>query len=145
MPLALLAAVALSACGVKQEAVVASPPVRPFTVALDRSPNATDAGLVAAISDGAFRAGGLEVALRPSATADEPVRLLSEGKVDAAILSEPEVLLARDHGTALVSIAALVQAPLQSVIALPRGRVASVADLAGKRVGTGGGEATKHC
>jgi putative hydroxymethylpyrimidine transport system substrate-binding protein len=143
VPIALLAAVALSACGVKQEAVVANPPARPFTVALDRSPNATDAALVAALSDGAFRGAGLSVQLRPPAAPGEPLRLLSEGKVDAAILSEPELLLARDHGTALVSIAALVQAPLQSVIALPRGRVASVADLAGKRVGTDGGESSE--
>jgi putative hydroxymethylpyrimidine transport system substrate-binding protein len=76
------------------------------------------------------------VQLRTPAAASEPLRLLSEGKADMAILPEPEVLLARDHGTPVVSIAALVQQPLAAVIALPRGRVASVADLAGKLVGT---------
>jgi putative hydroxymethylpyrimidine transport system substrate-binding protein len=143
LPLALLAAVALSACGVKQEAIVGNPPTRPFNVALDRSPNATDAALVTALSDGAFRAGGLAVALRPPAAAGESLRLLSQGKVDAAILSEPELLLARDHGIALVSIAALVQTPLASVIALPRSGVTSIAALAGKRVGTDGDDSTE--
>jgi putative hydroxymethylpyrimidine transport system substrate-binding protein len=137
---ALLAAAALGACGVKQEAVVANPPAKPFTVVLDRAPNATDAALYVASADGAFRAGGLAVALRAPAAPGEPLRLLSEGKADIAIVSEPELLLARDHGTALVAIAALVQEPLASVIALPRGHVASVADLAGKRVGSDGEE-----
>ena len=55
-----------------------------------------------------------------------------------AISYEPELLLARDQGLKLVSIGALVQRPLTSIIALPGKHVTSVADLAGKRVGTAG-------
>jgi putative hydroxymethylpyrimidine transport system substrate-binding protein len=55
-----------------------------------------------------------------------------------AISYEPELLLARDSGMALVSIAALVQRPLTSIIALPGAHVSRVADLAGKTVGTAG-------
>jgi putative hydroxymethylpyrimidine transport system substrate-binding protein len=138
---ALLATAALSACGVKQEAVVSSPSTKPFTVALDRPPNATHAALYAAIADGAFRAGGLSVQPRTPVSAGEALRLLDEGKADVAILRAPELLLARDRGTALVSIAALVQQPLGALIALPRARVASASELAGKRVGTDGSEA----
>jgi putative hydroxymethylpyrimidine transport system substrate-binding protein len=129
---------ALGACGVKQEAVVGTPRTKPFTVVLDRPTNATDAPLIAAMADGAFRAGGLAVSLQPPPTPSAPLRMLTEGRVDVAITSEPELLLARDHGNALVSIAAMVQQPLAALIALPRGGVASVAGLAGKRVGTGG-------
>ena len=55
-----------------------------------------------------------------------------------AISYEPELLLARDQGLKVVSIAALVQRPLTSIIALPGQHVNSVKDLAGKRVGTAG-------
>jgi putative hydroxymethylpyrimidine transport system substrate-binding protein len=58
--------------------------------------------------------------------------------VDMAISYEPQLLLARDQGYKLVSIGALVQRPLTSIIALPAGHVQSIADLAGKRVGTAG-------
>jgi putative hydroxymethylpyrimidine transport system substrate-binding protein len=55
-----------------------------------------------------------------------------------AISYEPELLLARDQGLKVVSIGALVQRPLTSIIALPSSHVRKVADLAGKRVGTAG-------
>jgi putative hydroxymethylpyrimidine transport system substrate-binding protein len=56
-----------------------------------------------------------------------------------AISYEPELLLARDAGAEnLVSVAALVQAPLTSLMALPSAGVHSASDLAGKRVGTAG-------
>jgi putative hydroxymethylpyrimidine transport system substrate-binding protein len=130
-------ALALTACGTKQDATMA-PRVKPFTVMLDFFPNADHAALYAAISQGDFRAVGLDV--RPEAPADpaEPLKLLAAGKVDMAISYEPELLLARDQGLKLVSIGALVQRPLTSIIALPAKRVTRVADLAGKRVGTAG-------
>jgi hypothetical protein len=63
---------------------------------------------------------------------------LAAGSVDMAISYEPELLLARDEGLKLVSIAALVQRPLTSIIALPSAHISSVANLAGKTVGTAG-------
>ena len=119
---ALVLALALSACGVKQEAVVAHPKAKPFAVMLDRPPNGTQAALYAALSNGAFGAAGLAVSLDAPPTPSAPLALLAAGKVDMAISSEPELLIARDHGLALVSIAALVQQPLSSVIALPAAR-----------------------
>jgi putative hydroxymethylpyrimidine transport system substrate-binding protein len=130
-------AVALSACGAKQDAVTAAR-TKPFTVMLDWFPNADHAPLYSAIAAGDFRAAGLEVKpVVPSETA-EPLKLLAAGKVEMAISYEPELLLARDEGLKLVSIAALVQRPLTSIIALPSSHIKSVADLAGKTVGTAG-------
>ncbi len=137
---ALVLALALSACGVKQEAVVAHPKAQPFAVMLDRPPNGTQAALYAALSNGAFGAAGLAVSLDAPPTPSAPLALLAAGKADMAISSEPELLIARDHGLALVSIAALVQQPLSSVIALPARGVGSLAELAGRRVGTAGTE-----
>jgi putative hydroxymethylpyrimidine transport system substrate-binding protein len=138
LALACLACVlTLGACGTKQD-TLSAPGVKPFTVMLDWLPNADHAPLYSAIAGGDFRAVGLDVEpIVPSETA-EPLKLLAAGKVDMAISYEPELMLARDQGLKLVSIGALVQRPLTSIIALPGEHVSSVASLAGKTVGTAG-------
>jgi putative hydroxymethylpyrimidine transport system substrate-binding protein len=134
---ALTCALWVGACGTAGN-VTTPPSTKPFTVMLDWFPNADHAPLYAAIANGYFRAVGLDVQpVVPSETA-EPLKLLATGKVDMAISYEPELLLARDQGLKLVSVAALVQRPLTSIIALPGQHVQSVAQLAGKRVGTAG-------
>jgi putative hydroxymethylpyrimidine transport system substrate-binding protein len=129
---------ALAACGTKQDVTTAPATAKPFTVMLDWFPNADHAALYAAIAHGDFRAVGLDVQPVVPPETEEPLRELAAGKVDMAISYEPELLLARDQGLKVVSIAALVQRPLTSIIALPGQHVSSVKDLAGKRVGTAG-------
>jgi putative hydroxymethylpyrimidine transport system substrate-binding protein len=105
---------------------------------LDFFPNADHAALYSAIAHGDFRAAGLDVVPETPADPSEPLKLLAAGRVDLAISYEPELLLARDEGLKLVSIGALVQRPLTSIIALRSKHISSVAQLAGKRVGTAG-------
>jgi putative hydroxymethylpyrimidine transport system substrate-binding protein len=105
---------------------------------LDWFPNADHAALYSAIAHGDFRAVGLDVQPVVPAETAEPLKLLAAGKVDMAISYEPQLLLARDEGLKLVSIGALVQRPLTSIIALPEAHVSRVSDLAGKTVGTAG-------
>ena len=130
-------AFALSACGSKEDALSA-PSSKHFTVMLDFFPNADHAPLYAAIAHGDFRAAGLDVVPETPADPSEPLKLLAAGRVDMAISYEPELLLARDSGLKVVSIGALVQRPLTSIIALPGKHVTSVGALAGKRIGTAG-------
>ncbi|HEY3759291.1 MAG TPA: ABC transporter substrate-binding protein [Solirubrobacteraceae bacterium] len=134
---ALACVLALAACGAKQD-VTSAPATKRFTVMLDWFPNADHAALYSAIADGDFRAVGLEVQPVVPSEAVEPLKQLAAGKIDMAISYEPELLLARDEGLKLVSIGALVQRPLTSIIALPGQHVSTVKDLAGKRVGTAG-------
>ncbi len=135
--LAVACLLALGACGAKQD-TLAAPGTKPFTVMLDWFPNADHAALYAALAHGEFRAVGLDVKpIAPSQT-DEPLKLLAAGKVDMAVSYEPELLLARDQGLRVVSIGALVQRPLTSIIALPGAHISSVSDLKGKTVGTAG-------
>ena len=104
-----------------------------FTVMLDWFPNADHAPLYAAIAHGDFRAVGLDVQpVTPSESA-EPLKLLAAGKVDMAISYEPELLLARDQGLKLVSIGALVQRPLTSIIAPASAHIKSVATSPARR------------
>jgi putative hydroxymethylpyrimidine transport system substrate-binding protein len=134
---AIACALALGACGTKQDKTSA-PGAKRFTVMLDFFPNADHAALYSGIAHGDFRAGGLDVQPQAPADPSEPLKLLAAGRVDMAISYEPELLLARDQGLKLVSVGALVQRPLTSIIALPSRHVAKVADLAGKKVGTAG-------
>jgi putative hydroxymethylpyrimidine transport system substrate-binding protein len=110
---------------------------------LDFFPNADHAPLYSALTHGDFRAAGLDVQPQAPADPSEPLKLLAAGKVDMAITYEPELLLARDSGLKVVSVGALVQRPLTSIIALPSKHVTRVADLAGRRVGTAGIEYQK--
>ncbi len=133
----LICALALSACGSKQD-VISAASTKPFKVMLDWFPNADHAPLYSAIAHGDFRAVGLNVEpITPSETA-EPLKLLAAGKVEMAISYEPQLLLARDEGLKLVSVGALVQRPLTSIIALPEAHVSDIENLAGKTVGTAG-------
>ncbi len=130
-------ALALAACGSKQD-TLSAPATKPFTVMLDWFPNADHASLYTAIANGYFGAVGLDVRPVVPSESAEPLKLLAAGRVDMAISYEPQLLIARDEGLKLVSIGALVQRPLTSIMALPGAHVRKVADLAGKRVGTAG-------
>jgi putative hydroxymethylpyrimidine transport system substrate-binding protein len=129
--------VALGACGSKQDTLSAQA-TKPWTVMLDFFPNADHAALYEGIANGDFRAGGLDVKPQTPSDPATPLKLLAAGRVDMAISYEPELLLARDEGLKVVSVGALVQRPLTSIIALPGAKVRTVRDLAGKRVGTAG-------
>jgi putative hydroxymethylpyrimidine transport system substrate-binding protein len=136
----LAALLALAGCGEKAEpSGEVAPRQEPFTVMLDYTPNADHAGLYAALGAGLFKQAGLDVKLQVPPDPSAPLRLLSAGRADLAISYEPELLLARDQGSEeLISVGALVQTPLTSLITLPEAGVRSAADLKGKRVATAG-------
>jgi putative hydroxymethylpyrimidine transport system substrate-binding protein len=135
--LSLAALSSLAACGEKED-VTSAPGTQSLRLMLDYLPNADHAGIYQAIGGGAFERSGLKVEPITPADPASPLKLLVAGKVDVAISYEPEVLLARDQGAEIVSIGALVQRPLTSIMALPKGKVKTVDDLAGKTVGTAG-------
>jgi putative hydroxymethylpyrimidine transport system substrate-binding protein len=130
---------ALAACGEKVEPKPGAAAREPFTVLLDYVPNADHAGISAAQAAGLYAKAGLDVKIEAPPDPSAPLKLLQAGRADVAISYEPELMLARDAGaTDLVSVGALVQVPLTSLMALPAAKVRSPKDLAGKRVGTAG-------
>jgi len=134
---ALAAAVVAAGCGEKKEDV-APPGAQRLTVVLDYLPNPDHVGFYSAQRQGNFRRAGLDVDLKVPPDPSSPLKLLAAGKADLAISYEPEVLLARDRGLQVVSVAALAQRPLTSIMALGSKGIRSPADLAGKTVGTAG-------
>jgi putative hydroxymethylpyrimidine transport system substrate-binding protein len=133
----LLAALALSACGEKKDRIAPAAAKRSLSLMLDYLPNPDHVGLYDALAHGDFANAGLNVQVHVPSDPAAPLKLVQAGKVDLAISYEPELLLARDKGAQLVSVAAIVQQPLTSIITLDN-HVRSVRDLRGKRIGTAG-------
>ncbi len=145
-PLTVLATLAatllLSGCGEKEEPAAtggAQPrELEQLTLVLDYFPNADHAGIYAAEATGEYEKAGLDVEIKPPPDPSAPLKLVQAGRADVVISYEPDLLLARDKGTQLVSVGALVQKPLTSLMALPEGGVRRASDLEGKRIGTSG-------
>jgi putative hydroxymethylpyrimidine transport system substrate-binding protein len=130
-------AMLLAACGERKERTTPSR-TEQLQLMLDFLPNADHAGIYAAQAGGRFKDVGLDVKIRTPSDPAAPLRQVAAGRVDLAISYEPEVLRARDKGVKVVSVGALVQRPLTSIIALPAANVRKPADLRGKKVGTAG-------
>jgi putative hydroxymethylpyrimidine transport system substrate-binding protein len=133
---AVVVAVAGAGCGEKEEKGHGQ--VERFDLTLDFYVNPDHAGIYTALERGLFEEAGLDV--RPQVPSDPaaPIKQVAAGRADLAISYEPEVLLARDKGLDVVAVAALVQQPLSSLIALPESGVTGAASLEGKTLATAG-------
>ncbi len=132
-------AVGLAGCGEKKNMLSPSPgTAQSLTVMLDWFPNADHVGIYQALANGDFAQAGLDVHVQVPSDPSLPLKLLAAGKVDVAISYEPEVLLARQQGEQIVSVGAIVQKPLTSIVSLASKHITTPAQLRGKRVGDAG-------
>lgn len=134
--LALVAALAISACGSKSEDV--TPQTEPLSISLDWYPNPDHVGIYTAKEAGFFEDAGLDVSIDTPTDPALPIKLVAAGKVDLAVSYEPEVLLAREQGLDVVAVGSIVNQPLTSMMWLKRSKVKRVADLKGETVSTAG-------
>jgi putative hydroxymethylpyrimidine transport system substrate-binding protein len=134
-----LVALLVVACGEKHESVNPSPGhAQSLTLMLDWFPNADHVGIYQALAERDFSRAALDVHVQVPGNPALPLELLAAGKVDVAISYEPEVLLARNQGLPLVSVAAIVQEPLTSIVSIGSAHIRRPADLRGKKVGDAG-------
>ena len=130
----------LAACGSSSKApatqieakVTSFPPV---SVVLDWFPWSNHAGLFIAKDKGYFAAEGLDVEIHPPADPATILQTVATGRDDFGINYQTGVLIARQEGVPVVSIAALVQHPLNSVMTLKDSGIVEPKDLAGKTIG----------
>ena len=131
LPLLLFALVAASACAAEEEKTT-------VRVALDWFPWSNHSGLFIAKEKGYFEEEGLEVTIY---TPDDPATVLltvGAGQDEFGLSYQTEVLLAMQQQVPVVSIAALVQHPLNSVMALKSSGIERPRDLKGKKIGSPG-------
>jgi putative hydroxymethylpyrimidine transport system substrate-binding protein len=135
----LMAALGLASCGEQKDTLSSTPgKAQSLRVMLDWFPNADHVGLYQALADGDFRRAALNVHVETPSDPATPLKLLAAGKIDVAISYEPEVLLARNQGEPLVSVGAIVQKPLTSIVSIGAKGITSPAQLRGKTVGDAG-------
>ena len=127
---AVLLAVVAMACGGggDEEAVSVS-------LALDWYPNANHIGLFIAQEKGYFAEESLDVEMFTPVDPTTVLQTVGSGEDDFGISYQPDVLLARAQGVPVVSIAGMVQHPLNSVMALKSSGITRPRDLVGKKVG----------
>ena len=119
----------LAGCGEKAEpgAGGQAPRTEPFRLVLDYFPNADHAGIYAARAAGDYERAGLDVDIQAPPDPSAPLKLLEAGRADLVVSYEPEVLLAREKGADVVSVGALVQKPLTSLMAVGK----AITDVSG--------------
>jgi putative hydroxymethylpyrimidine transport system substrate-binding protein len=105
------------------------------SVSLDWFPWSNHSGLFIAQDKGYFAAEGLEVDIHPPADPSAVLQTVAAGRDDFGINYQTGVMIAREQDIPVVSIMALVQHPLNSVMALKESGIAEPKDLAGKTVG----------
>lgn len=105
------------------------------TLALDWYPNSNHLGLYIAEEKGYFADENLDVNLYTPVDPSTVLQTVGAGSDDFGISYQPDVLLARAQGVPVVSIAGMVQHPLNSVVALKSSGITRPSDLKGKKVG----------
>jgi ABC-type nitrate/sulfonate/bicarbonate transport system substrate-binding protein len=147
---ALLLAVAvtlLAGCG-GTSAPSETRPDQPATLLLDGPPTATDAGIYLARQRDYDEAEGVQLQVHAPATPREPLRALTGGQAQLAIVDLHDLALARERREDVVAVMALVQTPLAAVLTERRSLVGAriavsgrPADVAIARAIAGGGAA----
>ena len=112
-----------------------SGPPTPLTVILDWYPWANHTGLYLARENGYFAAEGLDVKIEQPANPEDVLKIVARGQNLVGFNYQTDVLLARGQDIPVQSIAAIVQHPLNSVMALTSSNITRPRDLAGKTIG----------
>jgi len=128
-----IAALVLAGCGGNQPGAQQRHDV---TLSLDFTPNAVHAPIYAAVRNGRDAQHGIRLHIQKPGTGPDALKLVAAGKVDLGILDIHDLAIARQQGTDLVGVGALVDRPLAALIAQPD--IKRPKDLEGHTVGVSG-------
>ncbi|KJS82172.1 MAG: ABC transporter substrate-binding protein [Peptococcaceae bacterium BICA1-8] len=121
----------LAACTQKEE----QKGLQEVTVMLDWYPNAVHSFLYAALNKGYFAEEGLSVKILMPADTSDPLKLVAAGQTDFAISYQPQLVMARAQDIPVVSVASIVNHPLNTIMVGASDNIKRPKDLEGKTVG----------
>jgi putative hydroxymethylpyrimidine transport system substrate-binding protein len=130
-------AAGLALAGRRSPDAAAQDPTK-LTLALDWYPNANHAGLYLAQDRGYFDEAGLAAEIYTPADPAAALQTVGAGRDTFGISYHSEILFAREQQVPVVSVAALVQHPLNCLMMLESSGIERPSDLVGKTVGMAG-------
>lgn len=105
------------------------------TLLLDWFVNPDHGPVIIAQEKGFFAEAGLEVEMIAPADPSDPPKMVAAGRADLAISYQPQLHLQRHEGLPLRRVGTLVATPLNCLLTLADGEVATPADLKGAKIG----------
>ena len=108
------------------------------TLTLDWYPNADHAGVYVTEEQGYFEDADLEVEMRQPSDPAAVLQLVAAGRSEFGISYENEMMSAAAKDVPVLSVMAIMQEPLNSIITLEKSGIDSPEELAGKKIGYAG-------
>lgn len=144
--LSVAAALALTACGSSSDddtagsgdESAASGELTPVKLQLQWLTQAQFSGYYAALDQGYYEDAGLDVEIIPSGGDIVPQDALANGEVDYAIAWVPKVLGSIEQGANITDVAQIFERSATLQVSFADSGIESVADLAGKKIGSWG-------
>lgn len=113
--------------------------LREMNVVLDWYPNAIHTFIYTAIERGYYEEEGLDVKIQFPANDNDALALVAAGKAEIGMYYQQDVIQAvANQKAGIRSIGAVVQSPLNIILALKDKNIKSPSDLVGKTIGYGG-------
>lgn len=106
-----------------------------ITLVLDWFVNPDHGPIVIAQERGYFKDANLQVEIIAPADPTDPPKLVAAGKADLAVSYQPQLHLQVHAGLPLTRVGTLVATPLNCLLVLKDGPIATIADLKNKKVG----------
>ena len=106
-----------------------------MTLILDWFVNPDHGPVILAEELGYFEEAGLEVEVVAPADPSDPPKMVAAGRADLAIAYQPQLHLQVEEGLPLIRVGTLIATPLNCLLVLKDGPVASTADLRGRKIG----------
>ncbi len=109
--------------------------LKQVVVMLDWLSNPNHVPLFVAEQEGFFEEEGLNVELLIPGNPSDPVKLAAAGRIDIAVTTGMNLIIARAAGLPLAAFGGLIQHPLGGLLALREREIESLEDLEGDRIG----------